>query len=100
MMDFLKLGIEGFNSSEELLGAYLEDNLPVIDNLKIKQFICENPKLNDLINDIISTNINWEEAIDDSLLESFELPVINEIGNIEKSKVETLNRTIEYKHKL
>lgn len=100
MIEFLKLGIEGFDSSEELLGAYIEDNLPAINSLKIKQFISEHPKWNDFINDIASTEINWEETLDEGVLESFELPIVNEFEDVEKSKVETINRSIENKRKL
>lgn len=81
----LTLGIEGFESSEELLGAYLEDNLTVVDNLKIKQFISENPDLGELVDDIISTEIDWNDTIENDTIESIQLPTIEHIG------IETLN---------
>ena len=98
MMDhLLTLGIEGFTSSEELLGAYLENNLPVVDNLKIKQFVSEHPELGSIIDDINLTEIDWDAQFDENILSQFELPNIN-LDNeiIESSK----DKTIDNKRKL
>lgn len=82
MIDLQALGIEGFSSSEEVLGAYLEDNLPVVDNLKIKQLVSSNPELKGLIQDVTSTKIDWNIPIEGDLtLEQFQLPVV-EMDNI------------------
>lgn len=99
MMDhLLTLGIEGFTSSEELLGAYLENNLPVVDNLKIKQFVSEHPELGNIIDDINLTEIDWDAQFDENILSQFELPNIVNLDNeiIERSK----DKIIDNKHKL
>lgn len=81
----LTLGIKGFESSEELLGAYIEDNLTVVDNLKIKQFISEHPDFEELIDDITSTEIDWSDTIDNDVLETIQLP------DIEPAYIESLD---------
>lgn len=99
MMDHLfTLGIEGFKSSEELLGAYLENNLPVVENLKIKQFVSEHPELGNIIDDINLTEIDWDAQFDENILSQFELPNIVNLDNeiIESSK----DKIIDNKRKL
>lgn len=88
----LTLGINGFESSEELLGAYLEDNLTVVDNLKIKQFVSEHPDFGELIDDITSTEIDWSGTLDNDILETIQLP------NIEPTHIETLDLDESKRH--
>lgn len=91
----LTLGIEGFESPEELIGAFMENNLKESDKIKVQQYISANTEFGDFLEDVNSTEINWENSYDDNLFDHFELPEfdtvkVEELATPEISEAETI----------
>lgn len=83
----LNIGIGGFESPEELLGAYLEGNLNSEETSKIEQYIEGEPDWEDFISGV-ELMIDWDQTLDNITIETFELPEIDNREDLFNEDVE------------
>lgn len=74
--------IEDLPISEEMLGAYLEDNLSPSEIFDVESAIQESDYLSELANPDLEYNADLDNSIDTSI-EDFELPIIPDDSFIE-----------------
>ena len=87
MIDNTSLIFDSFGSSEEMLGAYLEGNLSIEEELQVEQILANNSDLAALADEVNTTPDYSSETIEDLLANDLSESEIEEIETFKHGRL-------------